>query len=94
MYLIDSLKEYEKEGIYNRYDKHHINNIKSIIDLDELQKAVDNKLSELNGQREQSIDRWKDIPEETKKEIEKVEDREELARRIQGDNPLIKVRVR
>ncbi len=95
--VVDSLSEYEDDRknreYYDHYDDRHIDLVTTIIDLDELQKAVETKIAELKGQREQSIDRWKGIPEETIKDIEKVENLEELQRRVQGDNPLIKVKV-
>ena len=78
MLYIDSVQELNTEGYFNYYDRYRIDKIKSVIDMDKLEKAVNGKIAELKGQIKQSV----------------VSDKEELAKRLHSINPLIKVRVK
>ena len=55
MLYVDSLREFETEGKFNCYDKYHIDNIKSTIDVDKLVESVNNRLKELKAQRQDVI---------------------------------------
>lgn len=87
--IVDSLEDL-KDNNFNYYDRDHINNVKAVIDFDELRKAVEMQIRNITAQN----DRWKGIPNQVRDECEKIFNLEELQRRIQGVNTLIKVRVR
>lgn len=87
--IVDSLEDL-KDNNFNYYDRDHINNIKAVIDFDELRKAVDLQIRNITAQN----DRWKGVPNNVREECEKITNLEILKNKIQGINTLIKVRVR
>lgn len=86
--MVDSLEEFRTEGNFNWYDNNHIDRIRSLIDIKELQKLVDLQIMNMEAQQ----GKWDGIPKEIIDKCEEIENLEELKGRIQRGNPWIKVR--
>jgi hypothetical protein len=44
MLFVDSFQERIEEGLYNWYDKHHIDRVKSLVDMEECASKVERQL--------------------------------------------------